>query len=222
MTQVAVMHDSLARVGMECRVPDIPASVVYIVDDDASMREALQSLIRAGGYQVRAFESAQQFLRFERCDLPACLVLDVRMPDTSGLDLQRTLAEDDADIPVIFITAHADIATSVRAMKAGALEFFTKPFSDRDLLDAIARALEVDAARRKSRAEMTSLKRRRDTLSAREQQVMAGVVQGLLNKQVADLLGVTEITIKVHRRHIMQKMKARSFADLVRMAGKLG
>jgi FixJ family two-component response regulator len=213
--------NSLAHIDTQGLAADKLRRVVFIVDDDASMREALMSLIRAAGYQARAFESARQFLEFTRPDIPACLVLDVRMPDTSGLDLQRILTENAAGIPVIFITAHADIATSVRAMKAGALEFFTKPFSDRDVLDAIARALEADAASRTSRADLAGLRSRYGTLTAREQQVMAGVVQGLLNKQVADALGVTEITIKVHRRHIMQKMNARSFADLVRMAGKL-
>ena len=194
--------------------------IVFAIDDDASMREALSRLFRSIGMRTRIFASAEEFLEFKRPDAPACLVLDVRLPGLSGLELQRELA--DAGIPIIFITGHGDIPMSVEAMKAGAVEFLTKPFRDQVLLDAIQQAIRRDRASRKQRAELAKQGSRYESLTQREREVMSLVVTGLLNKQIAAKLGTTEFTIKIHRRAVMQKMQAPSLADLVRMAEKLG
>ena len=194
--------------------------IVFAIDDDASMREALSRLFRSIGMRARIFASGEEFLEFERPNAPACLVLDVRLPGLSGLELQRELA--DAGIPIIFITGHGDIPMSVEAMKAGAVEFLTKPFRDQVLLDAIQQAIRRDRASRKQRAELAKQQVRYDSLTQREREVMSLVVTGLLNKQIAAKLGTTEFTIKIHRRAVMQKMEAPSLADLVRMAEKLG
>ena len=195
---------------------------VFVIDDDAAIREALQSLLRSVGLRVTTFASAPEFLTSRRPDAPACLVLDVRLPGLSGLDLQRELAAAEIDLPIIFITGHGDIPMTVRAMKAGAVEFLTKPFRDQDLLDAIVQALERDRAARAQRAGLAELHERYAQLTPREREVMGLVVSGLLNKQIAAELGISEITIKVHRGQVMQKMGAESVTDLVRMADKLG
>lgn len=195
--------------------------IVFVVDDDLSVREALSSLIRSVGLRVETFASAQEFLRYQRPDVTACLVLDVRMPGLSGLDLQRELTHAEKRIPIIFITGHGDIPMSVRAMKAGAIEFLPKPFRDEDLLDAIREGLERDQVAREQRGELAEIQDKYATLTSREREVIVLLVKGMLNKQVAAELGITEITIKVHRRRILQKMNAKSLPALVRMVEKL-
>ena len=198
------------------------APVVFVVDDDSSVRDSLRRLITSVGFLVEVFPSAQAFMRARRPDAPGCLVLDVRLPGLSGLDLQRELADTDAALPIIFLTGHGDIPMSVRAMKAGAVEFLTKPFREQDLLDAIRHAIERDRALRTERQELTELRGRYASLTRRERDVLARIVAGLLNKQIAGELGTTEATVKEQRAHVMQKMTAGSVAELVRFASRLG
>ena len=198
-----------------------PEAIVFVVDDDESVRESLGGLIRSAGLRVETFASARQFLAAPRANAPSCLVLDVHLPGLSGLDLQKRMAEGDINIPIIFITGRGDIPMSVRAIKAGAVEFLTKPFRDHDLLDAIGQAIESDLAMRRQQAEMANLRGRYESLTPREREVMGLVVSGLLNTQVAAELGINEGTVKVHRGQVMQKMQAASLADLVRMSEKL-
>ena len=195
--------------------------VVFIVDDDVSVRESLEAMTRFAGLRAETFASAQDFLERPRAMVPNCLVLDVRLPDLSGLDLQNRIASERTDMPIIFITGYGDVPMTVRAMKAGAIEFLTKPFDDEVLLDAIRQAIERSRAALSEEAEMQALRDRYASLSRREREVMALVVSGLLNKQVGGELGITEYTVQVHRGQVMRKMNARSLADLVNMAGKL-
>ena len=202
-------------------VPLEPCGVVFIVDDDISIRDGLAALIRSVDLMVQTFASAPEFLRITLPDGPACLILDVRLPGLSGLDLQRDLSRAGVQIPIIFISGHADIPMTVRAMKAGAVEFLPKPVREQELLDAINQALDKDRAARGQRGELAALRARFARLTRREHEVLSKVTGGLLNKQIAADLGVTEMTIKVHRRHIMDKMQAPSLAALVRMVEKL-
>jgi FixJ family two-component response regulator len=195
---------------------------VSVIDDDGPTRESLKDLIQSVGLTVELFASAQEFLGSERPDVPSCLVLDVRLPRLSGLDLQKRMRERGLEIPIVFITGHGDIPMSVRAMKAGAVEFLTKPFRDQDLLDAIQQALENDRTDRNQRTALEDLRRRFDSLTAREREVMVRVVAGLLNKQIGAELGTSESTVKIYRAQVMEKMEAGSLSELVRMADKLG
>jgi len=196
--------------------------IVFVIDDDPSMREALADLIASVGLSVEAFKSAPEFLERRRPDAPACLVLDVRLPGLSGLDLQRELLRTEAPIPIIFITGHGDIPMSVRAMKEGAVEFLPKPFRDQDLLDAIQHAIEIDRVARQERTVVAEVRRRYESLTKREREVMKLIVLGLLNKQIAARLGSSEVTVKMHRGQVMRKMKAESVIQLARMAEKIG
>src|ERR1700720_91747 len=198
------------------------ASVVFVVDDDPSVRRAIKLLLESIGLEVELFGSAQEFLPSGPTKGPSCLILDVRLPGVSGLDFQRQLAEANINIPIIFISAHGDVPMTVRAMKAGAVEFLTKPFRDQDLLDAVQSALERDRARRQREAGIATLRERFESLSAREREVVAMVVSGMLNKQIAAKIGITENTVKVHRSRAMEKMQAKSLADLVKMVDRLG
>jgi len=197
------------------------APIVFVVDDDASVRSSLKFLLSTVGLHAEAFDSADGFLRKKCSDVPSCLVLDVRLPGLSGLDFQRELAARNICIPIVFLTGHGDIPMSVRAMKAGAVEFLTKPFRDQDLLDAVRVALDRDRARREQEKEMADLRMRFDSLTSREQQVVSMVVAGMLNKQIAAELGTAESTVKVQRSRAMEKMKAESLADLIKMIQKV-
>ena len=218
-SKVPVRHEPSAGVSTP---PGDDEPVVFVVDDDASMRATLSDVMRSVGLEVQTFESARDFLRGKLPDAPGCLVLDVRLPGQSGLDFQRTLVESGIELPVVFITGHGDVPMTVRAMKAGAVDFLTKPFRDQDLLDAVHAAIERDRARRLHATGAVELEERYRSLTERERDIMALVAVGRLNKQVASELGLAEVTVKAHRSQIMHKMGAKSLPELVRMADRLG